>query len=77
MKKWERNVRSAITDGGAKVLERTSSDGHLKFSILLPSGSVRKLTCANSPKIKEHALRAVTAEVRAMIFSDQPPERQP
>lgn len=67
MKKLQRDVEQAIAATGVTIIERLKVSGHMRFIIRLPTGETRKLTTSSSPRITEHALRAIKKELRAML----------
>lgn len=67
MKKLDRLVEKLIVDASMTVVERRKVSGHMHFILRLPSGEVRKLTTANTPRNLEHTLRAVERDLRRMV----------
>lgn len=67
MKKLDRLIEKLIAEASMDVVERRKVSGHMHFTLRLPSGEVRKLTTANTPRNLDHMLRAVERDLRRMV----------
>ena len=73
MNKWDRRVRLAVTEAGAKVVERKrSGNGHARLIVRLPSGAEHKIVVSSSPANEDNALRAIQRDVLQLINPTAP-----
>jgi hypothetical protein len=66
-RKLVRLATQSIERLNVKVLDATNHQGHVRLQLQLPDGAQHRITISSSPKNFDHAVLAITREVRKLI----------